>query len=297
MKKNIGFNAKLTKILNKSNELKTDTLINQDPNIDIKNDTFKVDVLELEKLLLDNNNSDAIIINKNKKDITNKDNFYLGHRERMRERFLNGDSGCFLDYDILEMLLFFTRPRGDVKPLAKKMIDHFKTIKNVYNGSKKDLSQFVSNPDSILFVFKLIKEISLRVVKQNLQNGTIISNWSSMIFYLKSILGNLKKESLRVLFLDIKYRLITDSSFGIGSFNEITVYGGEIVKKALELDSAYIIMAHNHPSGETTPSTSDIKMTEELQKILQYSGIQLIEHIIIGQDVEEYFSFKENFLI
>ncbi len=223
--------------------------------------------------------------------------FYVDHRKRTKERFLNGDPNSFLDYDILEMILFYIIPRIDVKPIAKKMIDKFKNLSGITIAKREELSEFIGNPDSLLFFLRLNKEISTRNCIQELSKENILRNWSEVIKYLKIRIGSINYEEFHVLCLDTKYRLIEDIHISSGTIDEVYVYKRDFIKKVVQSNTKYVILSHNHPSGSIEPSESDLKITEELEKALHVIEISVIDHIIIGKNNKEIFSFKANQLL
>jgi DNA repair protein RadC len=220
---------------------------------------------------------------------------YSGHRHRLRERFITSGFGSLADYEILELLLFLAKPRGDVKPLAKKLIANFGSLQRIFSASEENLSEIEGVGKSIISSLKLVKESAARMLKEEIKKTTIIQSWSALIEYLKVSMAYIKTEQFRVLFLNKKNMLIADELQEVGTVDQTPVYPREIVKRALFHEATAIILVHNHPSGNSNPSNADIQMTKKIISALSSVGVDVHDHIIICD--KDFYSFKSNMLI
>ncbi len=220
---------------------------------------------------------------------------YLGHRSRIREKFLKSLGEELRDYELLEILLFASNPRSDTKPIAKKLLKKFDNISAIINADFDLLKDVEGIGEASLVQIKLVAEILKRVLKSRVKEKLILNNWNLVLDYLSSSLKELNYEVFRVLFLDKKHQLIEDELIGIGENDHVVISSKLIVKKALLLSASSIILAHNHPSGELRASSSDIKTTNEIISSLKHLEIKVLDHFIISSN--GYFSFKENSLI
>lgn len=220
---------------------------------------------------------------------------YLGHRARIREKFLNSFGAELHDYELLEILLFSAFTRKDSKPLAKKLISKFGDISTVLNASEEMLRDVEGVSDSVVVQLKLVAEISKRIFKKSAQEKPVLNNFDAVISYASLLLKDLKHEAFYVLFLDKKYQLIEEQLIANGENDIVLVSAKDVARRALMLHSASVILAHNHPSGELKPSNSDIKTTNEIVEVLRKLQIQVLDHLIISKSGN--FSFKQNCLI
>lgn len=220
---------------------------------------------------------------------------HIGHRKRIREKFLTSLGKELHDYELLEILLFATNARVDTKPLSKKLIAKFGDISAVINADVNLLRQVEGAGDSVITSIKIISEIINRVLRNSAKTKPVLNNWQAVLDYSYALLKNLNYEVFRVLFLDKRHRLIEDELLGIGENDYVVVSGRAIAKKALLLNASSIILLHNHPSGELKPSAADIKTTNEIILALKNLEIKILDHLIIGGS--GYFSFKEEGLI
>lgn len=221
---------------------------------------------------------------------------YLGHRTRVRKKFLASLGRELHDYELLEILLFAASPRQDTKPLAKKLIAKFGNISAVVNADIDLLREVEGVGDSGISAIKIIAEIINRVLKNTVKTKTVLNNWQAVLDYANSALKDLNYEVFRVLFLDKKHQLIEDELLGIGENDHVVVGVKLVVKKALLLSASSIILLHNHPSGELKASAADIKVTKEIALAVESLGIKIFDHLIIG-GADGYFSFKEEGLL
>lgn len=220
---------------------------------------------------------------------------YIGHRKRVKERFVASGAANFSDYELLEIMLFSVIPRKDVKPLAKKLLNHFKSITDLINIDKERLLSISGTNENLYINFAVVRELINRVLKQKIINKNIIASWGSLIDYLKVNMGNMKLEQFRVLFLNKKNILIADEILSQGTIDQAAVYPREIVKRALFNEASSIILVHNHPSGSPDPSKADIDMTNRIVEICKTINIVVHDHVIISNN--KYFSFKSNMLL
>ena len=219
---------------------------------------------------------------------------HLGHRQRLKEKFL-AEPKALADYELLEMLLFAASPRKDVKPMAKKLINKFGSFAKVCAASVSDLKTIDGLGITGIATIKAVQESASRMLITEAKEKTVISNWAKLIEYLRIEMGHLKEEQFRALFLNSKNMLLLDEVQNEGTINHTMAYPREIVKRALEVGAASIILAHNHPSGDLTPSRSDIDLTQQIVNAAKPLGISIHDHVIISQDC--HYSFKSKGLI
>ncbi|MGX6960341.1 MAG: DNA repair protein RadC [Rickettsia endosymbiont of Pentastiridius leporinus] len=221
----------------------------------------------------------------------------MGHRKRVKERFVASGAANFSDYELLEIILFSAIPRKDVKPFAKKLLDNFKTITDLINLDKDRLLSIKGTNENLYINFAIVRELINRVLKQKIINKHIISSWASLIDYLKINMGNMRLEQFRVLFLNKKNILIADEILSQGTIDQAAVYPREIIKRALFNEASSIILVHNHPSGSPEPSKSDIDTTNKIVETCQTVNIVVHDHVIISNNKYYNYSFKSNMLL
>lgn len=210
---------------------------------------------------------------------------YHGHRERLRDRFRDAGPDALSDYELLEMVLFRALPRRDVKPLAKTLIAKFGSFAEVVHAPELRLKEVSGLGDSAITEIKLIAATASRVARGQInQQKTVLSSWSSVIEYCRAAMAFADKEQFRILFLDKRNQLIADELQQVGTIDHTPVYPREVVKRALELSATAIILVHNHPSGDPTPSTADVQMTKSIMSIASPLGISVHDHIIVGKN-------------
>lgn len=207
-----------------------------------------------------------------------------GHRQRLRARFLSGGADAMPDYELLEMVLFRAIPRRDTKDLAKRLLKRFGTFADVINADPARLKEIHGVGDTVVTELKLIRAASLRLGQRQLSKRPILSSWNDVISYLTAAQAFERKEQFRILFLDRKNRLITDEIQSEGTVNHTPVYVREVVKRALDHSASAILLVHNHPSGDPTPSRADIEMTKQIADAAKALEITVHDHIIIGRD-------------
>jgi DNA repair protein RadC len=207
-----------------------------------------------------------------------------GHRERLRARFRSGGADAIPDYELLEMVLFRAFPRGDTKPLAKQLLARFGTFAEVINASEERLREVQGAGTRVIDELKLVRAASLRLLKGEIMSRKVLGSWTSVIDYCRAAQGFDQKEQFRILFLDRKNQLIADEVQQEGTVDHTPVYVREVVKRALELSATAIILVHNHPSGDTTPSKADIDMTKLIIEAAKPLGVTVHDHIIVGRN-------------
>ena len=209
---------------------------------------------------------------------------HLGHRERLRERALNGGLAALPDYEALELYLYRSFPRGDVKPLAKDLLRRFGSLAGVLSASIEDLCTVRGVGASSALDLKLVHELAQRMGLEPLRRRTVISSWSALLDYVKLALAHEPREQFRVLFLDKKNQLIADEVMNEGTVDHAPVYPREIARRTLELSAASVILVHNHPSGDPTPSAADVEMTRQVVEACRPLRIAVHDHLVVGRE-------------
>lgn len=213
-----------------------------------------------------------------------QDKHYHGHRERLRTRFRDAGDTALADYEILELLLFRLIPRRDTKPVAKALLERFGTLAGVFGAPPALLQEVKGIGEAVALDLKLVAAVAQRTLKSEIRNKTVLASWSSLIQYCHAAMAHEPREQFRILFLDKRNTLIADEVQGRGTVDHTPVYPREVVRRALELSSTAIILVHNHPSGDPTPSRADIDMTKTIVDTARPLGITVHDHIIIGKD-------------
>ncbi len=209
---------------------------------------------------------------------------YQGHRTRLRQRFLKSGTEAMPDYELLELILFRAIPRRDTKPLAKLLLEKFGSFSEVLNASETRLKEVNGVGDAVITEIKLIKASALRLMQSNLEKKEIISSWNQMISYCTVAMAHQQREQFRIIFLDKRNQIIADEVQAEGTIDHTPVYVREVVRRCLDVGATAIILLHNHPSGDPTPSRADISMTKEIIDALDKIGILVLDHLIIGRD-------------
>jgi DNA repair protein RadC len=208
---------------------------------------------------------------------------HLGHRERLRQRFLAGGRGALADYELLELLLFHVLPQGDTKPIAKALIKRFGSFAGVFAAGPEALREVKGVKDKAIAFLKSVQAAAEQIARQEVAEQPVINSWKKLIDYCRTAMAEEKTEQFRLLFLDNKNALIADEVQQRGTVNHTPVYPREVVKRALELSASAVILVHNHPSGDPTPSQEDIAMTKEVAAAAAALGIAVHDHIVIGR--------------
>ncbi len=207
-----------------------------------------------------------------------------GHRERLRERAREGGLSALPDYELLELYLFRTFPRGDVKPIGKALLKRFGTLQAVLAASAEELRGVAGVGEAAALDLKLLHEASLRTLRAPAMGREVISSWTALLAYVRVALAHAPREQFRVLFLDRKNQLIADEVMNEGTVDHAPVYPREIMRRALELSASSVILVHNHPSGDPTPSKADIQMTRQVVDAGRSLNVQVHDHLIVGRD-------------
>ena len=215
---------------------------------------------------------------------------YHGHRDRLRARFADAGGDALADYELLELALFRSIPRRDVKPMAKDLLKRFGDLGRVCAASVDQLTGVKGVSQKTALDLKLMHAMAIRIAREQVTGRTVISSWSALLDYLRAALQHATTEEFRVLYLDKKNRLVSDEFQARGTVDHAPVYPREIVKKAIALDSSALILVHNHPSGDPTPSQADIEMTRRIKEAAKPFDIVVHDHIIVGR--ERTASFK-----
>ncbi|MET4806599.1 DNA repair protein RadC [Limibacillus sp. MBR-115] len=208
---------------------------------------------------------------------------YFGHRQRLRERFLLRGGSALSDYEVIELLLFGARPRGDVKPLAKDLLRRFGSLSALLSAPAEDLARLPGLGEASVVALKIVQEAALRLAREEIRQRPVLSSWNKVLNYARIMLAEEKVERFHLLFLDRKNRLISDEEQQRGTVDHTPVYPREVIKRALDLGASSIILIHNHPSGDPTPSKQDIAITREIVEAAGKLGIEVHDHLIIGK--------------
>ncbi|MBL8639988.1 MAG: DNA repair protein RadC [Alphaproteobacteria bacterium] len=211
-----------------------------------------------------------------------EDPHYKGHRDRLRDRFLAGGVDGLAEYELLELILFMAIPRRDVKPLAKSLLKKFGTISALFHASPEDL-RLNGLSDNSITALKIIRAAAFQMMKQDVLNQPVLNSWPRLLDYLQATMAHEKKEHFRILFLNKKNQLIADEIQQSGTVDHTPAYPREIVKRALELSATAIILVHNHPSGDSTPSRADIDLTLHIINAARPLGIVIHDHLIVAK--------------
>jgi DNA repair protein RadC len=208
---------------------------------------------------------------------------FHGHRARLRKRFLEGGSDALADYELLELILFLAHPRRDVKPLSKALIERFGSFAGVVGADPEALARVDHVGETTVAALKSVQAAAVRLAREHAMERPVLSSWDRLLAYCRTQLAHDQTERFHVLFLDTKNTLIRDEAQSKGTIDHTPVYPREVVKRALELGAAAMILVHNHPSGDPTPSESDIAMTREVIRAAKALGIEIHDHLIIGR--------------
>jgi DNA repair protein RadC len=209
---------------------------------------------------------------------------YLGHRERLRERFLDAGPDAVTEYELLELVLFRAIPRRDVKPLAKALIAKFGSFGEVVSAPRPRLREIEGLGEAAIAEIKIVQAAAGRLARGQAKKRTVLSSWSAVLDYCRTTMAFADKEQFSIIFLDKRNQIIADEIQQTGTVDHTPVYPREVVKRALELSATALILVHNHPSGDPTPSRADIQMTQAIVEIAKPLGISVHDHIIVGKE-------------
>lgn len=205
------------------------------------------------------------------------------HRQRLRQRFTEGGAAAVPDYELLEMLLYRAIRRGDTKPLAKRLLKAFGDLNHVLAAPPARLKEVQGVGDAVVFELKLMESIGHRMARAKVINKPLLSSWDALLDYCQTAMAHRDLEQFRILFLDRKNVLIADEAQQAGTVDHVPVYPREVVKRALELNASALILVHNHPSGDPTPSQADVDMTYAIRDAAEVLNIVIHDHLIIGK--------------
>jgi DNA repair protein RadC len=212
--------------------------------------------------------------------------YIADHRARLRARFRDGGAGALPDYEMLELVLFRAIPRQDVKPLARLLLDTFGDFNRVITAAPARLALVKGVGEAVITELKIVEAAAQRMMRARVMNRPVLSSWDALLDYCHTTMAHGETEQFRILFLDRKNVLIADEEQAKGTVDHVPVYPREVVKRALELNASALILVHNHPSGDPTPSDADISMTHQVQDAAQVLGLVLHDHLIIGKSRE-----------
>jgi DNA repair protein RadC len=220
---------------------------------------------------------------------------HAGHRARMRAKLLGAGPEALLDHELLEMVLFLALPRRDTKPIARALLARFGSFANAIAAPLPALREVEGLGEAGAAALRTVQAAALRLARAEVMDRPVLNNWDRLIAYLSAAMAREPVEQFRVLFLDTRNRLIADEAQARGTVNHTPVYPREVVRRALELQATALILVHNHPSGDPTPSRADIAMTQEVKAAAASLGILLHDHIVVGQG--RHVSFRREGLL
>lgn len=212
--------------------------------------------------------------------------YIADHRKRLRSRFMAGGATAMPDYELLELVLFRAIPRRDVKPLANALMERFGDFNRVVTASQARLRDISGVGDAVITELKIVEAAAHRMARSKIMQTQILSSWDALLDYCHTTMAHRETEQFRVLYLDRKNVLIGDEEQAKGTVDHVPVYPREVAKRALELNASAVILVHNHPSGDPTPSPSDIDMTQRVHRACEALDISLHDHLIIGKSQE-----------
>ena len=218
------------------------------------------------------------------------EDFRKNHRQRLRQRFMAGGAAAMPDYELLELILFRAIPRQDVKPLAKQLINAFGDFNRVIAASASALARVDGVGEAVISELKIVEAAAHRMARAKVLNRPVLSSWDALLGYCRTAMAHRETEQFRILFLDRKNVLIADEAQAEGSVDHVPAYPREIVRRALELNATALILVHNHPSGDPTPSEADLSLTGAIERAAGAIGIVIHDHLVIGKSAE--FSFR-----
>lgn len=205
------------------------------------------------------------------------------HRQRLRARFMAGGAAAMPDYELLELVLFRAIPRQDVKPLARALLDRFGDFNRVLSAPAERLKEVKGAGDAVVQELKIVEAAAHRLARAKVMHRPVLSSWDQLLDYCRSAMAHRETEQFRVLYLDRKNVLIADEEQARGTVDHVPVYPREVIKRALEITASALILVHNHPSGDPTPSPQDIEITARICDAAETMGIVVHDHLIIGK--------------
>ena len=209
---------------------------------------------------------------------------YHGHRQRLRRRFLEAGSEAVSDYELVELILFRAIPQRDLKPLAKELLAKFGSFAEAIAAPAERLKEVKGLGEAAITELKIVQAAASRLARGQVMQRPVLSSWANVLDYCRAAMAFADKEEFRILFLDKRNRLIADERHQTGTVDHTPVYPREVVKRALELSATAVILVHNHPSGDPTPSRADVEMTRAIVEVARPLGIAVHDHIIVGKD-------------
>jgi DNA repair protein RadC len=215
--------------------------------------------------------------------------YIADHRKRLRSRFMAGGAQAMPDYELLELILFRAIPRQDVKPLARALLETFGDFNRVVTAAPVRLTAVKGVGEAVVLELKIVEAAAQRLMRARVMHRPVLSSWDALLDYCHTSMAHRETEQFRILFLDRKNVLIADEEQAKGTVDHVPVYPREVVKRALEVNASAIILVHNHPSGDPTPSEADLAMTTQIQDACQALGLVLHDHLIIGKSREVSF--------
>ncbi|WP_137700992.1 RadC family protein [Marimonas lutisalis] len=221
--------------------------------------------------------------------------YIADHRKRLRARFMSGGAQAVPDYEMLELVLFRAIPRQDVKPLTHKLLETFGDFNRVLAAPSERLKQVKGVGEAVICELKVVEAAAQRLARSRVMQRHVVSSWDALLDYCHTTMAHRETEQFRILYLDRKNVLIADEEQARGTVDHVPVYPREVVKRALELNASALILVHNHPSGDPTPSPEDIAMTGQIEAAAQALGLTLHDHLIIGKSTE--LSFRSEGLL
>jgi DNA repair protein RadC len=209
--------------------------------------------------------------------------YIADHRQRLRARFIDGGAEAMPDYELLELVLFRAIPRQDVKPLARRLLDLFGSFAGVLSAPAPRLEEVAGVGAAVIQELKIVEAAAHRLARARVMHRPVLSSWDALLDYARAAMAHRTTEQFRILFLDRKNVLIADEEQARGTVDHVPVYPREVVKRALELDASALILVHNHPSGDPTPSEADIQMTGQICDAAETLGLTVHDHLVIGK--------------
>ncbi len=218
--------------------------------------------------------------------IAGQPSYIADHRKRLRARFMEGGAQAMPDYELLELVLFRAIPRQDVKPLARRLLDCFGDFNRILSAPADRLAAVQGVGSAVVQELKIVEAAAHRLARARVIGKPVIASWDAVLDYCHTTMAHRETEQFRILFLDRKNVLIADEEQARGTVDHVPVYPREVVKRALELNASALILVHNHPSGDPTPSEADISMTNQINAAAQALGLSLHDHLIVGKSRE-----------